>query len=391
MDESHVTASATAVNDQIGLLNIAIVLAENLRMIVVVPAVAGLAALGMTFLLTPTYTAVTRILPPQQQQSATANMLASQLGSLAGVMGNAAGIKNPADTYVAMIKSRTVADKLVARFKLQQVYEEKYDEDARNQLSNLTNVTTGRGGLILIEVDDHDAKRAAEIANAYVEELYELTQRLAVGEAAQRRLFFQNQLKQAKNDLTKAELALRGSGISEATLKTVPQSALDALSRLKAQVTAQEVKLGAMRGFMTESNPEFRQARQELAALRSELAKAEQVDPVKAGGAGAEYIARFRDFKYHETLFELMAKQYEMARLDEARDGAVIQVVDSAVPPEKKSRPKRTLVAILTTLIAFWAVVLVVLLRQGLRKAASQPESAERLRRLKRVLRFRRV
>lgn len=389
MNEVHTTPEAPAADDEISLLDLALVLAENLRMLILVPLVAGLGALGISYLIVPTYTATTRILPPQQQQSAAATFLATQLGAFAGVAGAAAGIRSAADTYAAMIKSRTVADRLVARFKLRELYQAKYDEDARKGLTSRTKITVGKDGLIVIDVDDHDAKRAADLANAYVEELHQLTQTLVVSEAAQRRLFFEKQLKQAKDELTKSEIALRASGISEAAIKTVPQSAIEALARLKAQVTAQEVKLAALRGYMTESNPEFKQAQQELAALRAQLGKAEQIDSTKATGAGAEYIAKFRDFKYYETLFDLMAKQYEVARLDEAHEGAVVQVVDAAIPPERKSKPNKTLIAVVTTLAVFFALVLGLFVRLGLHYAANEPRSAEKLARLRRLLRLR--
>lgn len=387
MIEAQAATETSSADGEISLLDLALILAENLRTLILVPLAAGLIALGISFLITPTYTATTRILPPQQQQSAAANLLASQLGALAGMAGTAASIRNPIDTYVAMIKSRTVADGLLARFKLREVYDEKYDEDARKELANRTKVTAGKDGLIVIEVDDHDPKRAANMANAYVELLHKLTQELAVTEAAQRRLFFENQLKQTKNDLANAEITLRGSGISEATLKTVPQSALEALARLKAQVTAQEVKLGAMRGYMTDSNPEFKQAQQELAALRAQLTKAEQIDATKASGNGAEYIAKFRDFKYYETLFDLMAKQYEIARLDEAREGAVIQVVDPAIPPERKSDPKRVLFGVITGAVVLFLTLATLFIREGLRYAEKAPGSSEKLARLRRSLR----
>jgi uncharacterized protein involved in exopolysaccharide biosynthesis len=146
-----------------------------------------------------------------------------------------------------------------------------------------------------------------------------------------------------------------------------------------------------MRTFMTDAHPEYRLAIQELSALRTELSKAEQSNPVKAVGNGVEYIAKYRDFKYHETLFELMAKQYELARLDEAREGAVIQVVDAAQPPERKSKPKKALIAAVTTLAVFFATVLLVFVRQAFQNMAGQPESAEKLGRLRRLLGLRRA
>lgn len=381
MTQEHQSADHTEVK----LLDVALLIAENIRALIVVPLAAGVTALGVTYLLTPTYTATTRVFPPQQQQSAAAALLGNQLGVLAGGVGSALGIKNPADLYAGMVKSRTVADKLLARFNLRQVYDKKYDEDVRKELAERTNVIAGRDGLIAIEVQDQDPKRAADLANAYVDGLRELTQTLAVTEAAQRRLFFEKQLKQTKDDLTRAEVALRGSGINEAVLKTVPQSALEELARLKAQVTAQEVKLGAMRGYMTESNPEFRQAQQELAALHLQLAKTDRMDATKPTGAGAQYIGKYRDFKYYETLFELMSKQYEMARLDEAREGAVIQVVDAAVPPDRKSKPRRGLIAAITSLLALSGLVLLLFVRQWFANAKKEHDSAQKVARLRQL------
>jgi uncharacterized protein involved in exopolysaccharide biosynthesis len=380
------SAPAADRDDEISLLDVALVLAENWRTLVFVPFVAGLAALGIGFLIPPTYTATTRVLPPAQQQNISA-ALAAQLGSLAGLVGGSAGLKNPADQYVALLKSRSVFDAIIQRFKLKDLYEASYLEDARKELAQRTRASAGpKDGIIAIEVDDHDPKRAADMANAFVEELRNLTKTLAITEAAQRRLFFEEQLAQSKENLTKSEVALQGSSVSESTLRTVPQSALEALARLKAQITVQEIKLASMRTFMTDANPEFRVGIQELAALRTELSKAEQSSPAKAAGNGAEYVAKYRDFKYHETLFELMAKQYELARLDEAREGAVIQVVDAAQPPERKSKPRKGLIAVLTTLAVFFVTVLLVFVRLAFQNMAGKPESADKVRRLRRLL-----
>jgi uncharacterized protein involved in exopolysaccharide biosynthesis len=385
MGELKATPSSAG-TDEISLLDLALVIAENWRVLVLVPLGAGLIALAITFLIPPTYTAVTRILPPVQQQSTSA-VLAAQLGSIAGLLGGAAGIKNPADQYVALLKSRSVYDAIIQRFNLRELYDERYIEDTRKELEQRTRVSAGlKDEIISIEAEDRDPKRAAAIANAFVEELRNLSKTLAITEAAQRRLFFEEQLKQAKDNLTKSELKLRGSAVNEATLRTIPQAALDALARLKAQITAQEIKVASMRTFMTDSNPDIRLAIQELTALRAELSKAERGNTSKATGEGAEYIAKYRDFKYHETLLELMARQYELARLDEARDGTVIQVVDSAQPPEKKSKPRKALISILTTFATFFFVLLFVFVRNSKRNFAADPQTVTKLARLRGLL-----
>lgn len=386
----EISVSSVAVDeDEIGLLDIALVLAESWRTVVYVPLVAALFVLGLTFLIPKTYTATATILPPTQQQSASA-ALAAQLGTFAGLLGGVSGLKNPADQYVGLLKSRSVYDAIIQRFNLKALYDVRYIEDARKELEKRSRVYAGtKDGIISIEVDDHDPSRAATMANAFVEELRKLSETLAITEAAQRRLFFQRQLANVKESLTKSEIALQSSGVSEGTLRTVPQSALEALARLKAQIAAQEIKLASMRTFMTDANPEYRVGIQELAALRTELSKAEQSNPIRATGNGAEYIAKYRDFKYHETLYELMAKQYELARLDEAREGAVIQVVDPAKPPERHSKPRKVLIVVLAGLALTFIAVVAVFVRHALHSAAARPQSAEKLERLGRLLRFR--
>jgi uncharacterized protein involved in exopolysaccharide biosynthesis len=375
-------------DDEISLLDLALVLAENWKLLVLAPLAAGLVALGVSFLIPPTFTAKTSIMTPQQQQGAAA-MLASQLGNL-GALGGAAsaitGIKNPADTYVAMLKSRTVADSLLERFKLQVAYDEDSLEETRKTLERRSRIAAGKDGLITVEVEDRDPKNAANIANAYVVELEKMMARIAVTEASRRRVFFEKQLRQAKDDLTAAEIALRSGGVNEAVLKTTPQSALEPLARLKALVTGTEVRLSAMRGAMTDSNPELRQAERELYALRSQLERAQNTDTGAATARGAEYITRFRHFKYQEMLFELMAKQYEIARLDEAKEGAIIQVIDTALPPQKKTRPRILLISGISTFGAFALSLLAAFTHSALKNIKNRPSSAAKLARLRRRL-----
>ena len=369
-------------DDEISLLDLLQTIVDNLRLLVLGPLAVGLAALGISFVIPPTYTAKTQFLPPQQQQSAAASMLAS-LGSLGGLAGAAAGLKNPADQYVAYMKSNTVEDALIDRFKLMERYQAKMRTDARLALEGNVRIASGKDGLISVEFDDKDPKFAAEVANAYVEELRTVLGRLAVTEAQQRRLFFEKQLVKAKDNLTAAEQALKATGISDSVLKSNPASAVAGVAALKAQITAQEVKVGAMRGYLAETAPDFKQALTELANLRAQLAKQDKADADTGTAGQGDYISRYRDFKYHETLFELFAKQYEIARVDEAREGAVIQVLDAAQPPERKSKPKKALIAIIATLATGFALLLFVFIRQALRNGAQDSETATKLAMLK--------
>ncbi|MFZ9656250.1 MAG: Wzz/FepE/Etk N-terminal domain-containing protein, partial [Limnohabitans sp.] len=337
---------ADVAEDEISLLDLLQVVVDNLRLLLLGPLVVGLAALGVSFTIAPTFTAKTQFLPPQQQQSAAASMLAS-LGSLGGLAGAAAGIKNPSDQYLAFMKSVSVQDALIERFKLMERYNAKAKADARLALTGNARIASGKDGLISVEVDDKDPQFAADLANAHVDELHKLLARLAVTEAQQRRVFFEKQLAQTKDNLVKAEQALKSTGVNSSALKSTPAAAVETVARLKAMISAQEVKLASMRGYLSESAPDFKLALNELAAYRSQLAKAEENEP--ASTSATDYVARFRDYKYHETLFELFAKQYELARVDESREGAVIQVLDVAQPPERKSKPKKALIAIIAT------------------------------------------
>lgn len=368
-------------DDEISLLDLLQVVADNLRLLILVPLAVGLLALGISFAITPTFTATTKFMPPQQQQSNAAAMLQS-LGALGGVAGAATGLKNPTDQYVGLLKSRSVQDALIDRFKLTERYDQKFKQDTRKVLEKNAVITGGKDGLITIDMDDKDPAVAAAIANAFVQELGSLLNRLAVTEAQQRRLFFEKQLAQAKDNLIKAEQALKASGINESVLKSTG-AAVTAVAQVRAQIAAQEVKLASMRGYLTESAPDFKQAQTELAALRTQLSRAEKEEP--ASGGDNDFVAKFRSFKYHETLFDLFAKQYEIARVDESREGAVIQVVDPAIAPELKSKPKKALIAMLTTLVVGFALLLFVFIRQSLRGAAQTPESAERISQLRRA------
>ena len=190
----------------------------------------------------------------------------------------------------------------------------------------------------------------------------------------------------------KAEQALKSSGVNSSSLKANPTAAVAGMASLKAALTAQEIKVANMRGYLTETSPLFKQAQNELMVLRQQISKAEAQDGTKSAdlssgvsgtsGAESDYIGRYRDFKYHETLFELMAKQYEIARVDESREGAVIQVVDPALPPERKSKPQKALVAIITTLATGFALLLWVFVRQALRNASKDGETSQKLKQL---------
>ncbi len=361
-------------DDEISLLDLLQVVADNLRLLVLGPLMVGLAALGVSFAIPPTFTAKTQFLPPQQQQS-SASALIQSLGSMGG-LASALTSKNPADQYISFMKTVSLQDAMVDRFQLMERYHTSLRVDARKRLLDNTKFTASKDALITLEFDDRDAKFAAEVTNAYVEELRRLMTRLAVTEAQMRRQFFDGKLKEAKENMVLAEQALRSTGVNSSILKSSPASAVEVVARLRASITAQEIKLSNMRSYLTESAPDFKLALAELATLRSQLSKAEQDEPQSRGDDN--YIARYRQYKYTETLYELFAKQYELARVDEAREGAVIQVVDPATPPERKSKPKKALIAVIATLAAGFLLLLWVFLRKAMEDAARSPDTYQK-------------
>src|SRR6266496_2094545 len=387
-------------DDEVSLLDLLIVLAKRKRTVLGIPFVVAIAAVIISLLLPNIYTGTTRILPPQQSASA-ASALLSQLGGAVGGLGGAAsgalGIRNPNDLYVGMLRSRTVADNLIARFDLNKIYREDIQSVTRSILQDKTTISAGRDGIISIEVDDKDPKRAAELANGYVEELMKLTRVLAVTEASQRRLFFERQLIQAKDNLTTAEIAAR-QGLQKGGLAQVDaqgRSMIEVTARLRAQISSKEVQLSAMRSFAAEGNPELQRTQDELQALRRELGRIEGSLPVagvgkggEGGHAGLDNLGRLRDVKYYEFLYELLAKQYELAKIDEAKDATIIQVMDKAIEPDRKSKPRRSLIILFSTLVALFASILWAFAREAAAWAQGNPKHVSRLKSLRDNLRW---
>ncbi|MBX3644868.1 MAG: lipopolysaccharide biosynthesis protein [Rubrivivax sp.] len=367
-------------DDTVSLLELAIPLAEHWKLWILGSLAIGLAALGIAFLMTPIYTARTSFLPPQQQQSGLASALAS-LGGLAGLAGAASAIKSPADQYVALMQSVSATDHLIDRFDLVKLYESKYRFEARRALEEHTRITVGKkDGLISVEVDDKSPQRAADMANAYVDELRRLTSVLAVSEAQQRRVFFEKELKEARDQLAKAQQALQASGFNIGALRAEPKAAAESYARLRAEITATEVRLQVLRGSLADSAPEVQRELTQLTALRGQLARLEQAGDANVG---PDYVTKYREYKYREALFELFAKQYEIARVDEAREGALIQVVDPAVPPEYKSKPKRAFIAVGATVLSLLLLGVFIVARHFWRESASNPHSAEKIQRFR--------
>lgn len=380
------------------LIDLMIVFARHKKLIVGLPIVVGLVVLAASFALPNEYRASAKLLPPQQAQSGAA-MLLSQLGGAASIAAAGAGLKSPNDVYLGMLKSRTVADKLIQRFDLMKVYATPSMEKTRAMLEADSVIGTGKDGLIAIDVEGENQHLVAQIANGYVDELMKLTKVLAVTEAAQRRLFFERQLEQTKDKLAGAEVALKGALDTHGVISVEGESRaiVETVGRVRAQVSAKEIQLNSMRAFVTPNNQEFKRLQEELNSLRSELSKLENGRPALATDgpataakqSGLQNIRILRDVKYYEMLYELLTKQYELARLDEAKENSVIQLLDAAIEPERKSKPRRLIILIVAWLLTLFATVALVFLMEAKKHLTRTAAGAEQWAALRASLRLR--
>ena len=370
----------------IDLLDLLMTVAREKDLILRATLVAAVLSAAVALLLPGVYTARAVILPPQDDRSGLNSMAMGALAELSsarggGGLGAALGLDNPSDVYIGILKSRSVADALIQRFDLKQQYDADTLVAAREELAKQVSISSDTDGLISIVFDDEKAARAADIANAYVEELEKLTRRIAVTEAAQRRLFIERQIKQTQEKLAQAENALKltqeQTGVID--LDNQGRAIIEAVAELRAKAAAKEVQIVGMQSFATASNPDLIRVRQELVGLRSQIARMEHDDIAGNGDvmvatgrmpeAGLEYLRKLREMKYQQAVYEMLAKQYEVARVDEARNSVVIQVVDPAVALDEETGPRRSMVVLLATVVTLILALMWVLVRGSLMRA----------------------
>jgi capsule polysaccharide export protein KpsE/RkpR len=379
-------------------------LGEKKKAIAGVAAAAALVSLVVALLLPPIYTARASFLAPgSQQQTGSAAALAA-LGALGGLGGSLAA-KTPDDLYVALLKSDSVLRGLDTRFNLRKHYDVDSHEALRKVFPGYVHVASDKkSGVITVDVDDKDPKFAAELANAHEAEVTTLLGRLAVSEAQLRRVFFEKQMQDTKENLVKAEQSLQAvqekSGVI--VLDKQAEALINSAALLRAQIAEREVQLRVLRTSATEQNPAVIRLNSELSGLRAELARMESahggtpgsaVDmPVgKIPEASIEYVRARRELKLQETLLEGMVRQYEIAKLDEAKEGPSLQQVDIAQVPDHKSKPSRALIVLASTLTALLAASAWVVLRRYLAlRRANDPVASAAWRGLVRAWRIRR-
>ena len=394
----QVSGQSARENDDLSLLDLLIVLAEGKRIIFAVTAGFAILAVIVSLIMPKSYTATITLLPPQENNS-MGGAFSSQMNGMAALLTSSLGLKNNNDTYVALLKSETVEDGMVQHFGLMQQYHSKFLSDARKVFeSHATVEGSGKDGMIHISIVDKDPNRAAELTNGYVEQFRLLSERIAITEASQRRLFFQKELEKAKDELANAEEAMKQTeattGVMQVDLQA--RALTESATNLRAQITAKKVQIQGMETYATGENSQLVQAENELASLRAQLAKvggsedspgSELVIPKgKVPEAALEYIRKARDVKYYETIFDILARQFEAAKLDEAKEGALIRVVAPALPPDRRSSPKRAIIVIVATFVGFFFGVLFALLRGAMQHVKQDPETNIKIEHLRRAL-----
>lgn len=386
--------------DEISFLDLLIVLAERKKLILYCTVGFAIVSLLISLILPKSYTATAVLMPPRQTSS-MGSLLTAELGSLGGMAalaGSSLGLKSQNDMYVGMLKSQTVEDAMVKKFDLMREYHAQYMSAARKAFEGHVTVDgNGKDGLIHISVEDHNPEKAAEMANGYVDAFRHLSEGLAITEASQRRLFFQQQLEQSKDNLANAEEALKRTEETTGLIQLDSQARalIETAAALRAQITAKEVQIQAMQTYATGENAQLVTAQQELDSLRAQLAKlgGDESNPNaffpskgKVPEVGLEYMRKLRDVKYYETIFQIMARELEIAKVDEAREGSFVQVVDPAIVPDHKSSPKRALIVIVATFAGFFIGILAALAQAAMSRMREDPEAGPKLALLRAAL-----
>ena len=393
--------------DEVHLLDYLIILAKYSRMIIFTSFAVMILIFLLLFAFPNKYKSTVRILPPQQNMTLSAQLLnalgsgtpgAQQKGTVTGMASGLLGLKSPTDLYVDMLTGDTVFDRIIERFKLRQLYGEKYIESTRKTLGQKATVTA-RNGLITIEVTDKSPKRAAEMANAFSEELDNLLRKVALKEAGDRLAFLEKERGLANQNMVKAENVLRGFSEQKNVIQidTQTRGVLEYIARLRAEIDSKEVQAQVLRQQATPFNYDVVRLETEINGLKDKLSTSEKqydqalggdvrLTTAKVPGLGLEYMRLYREVKFQEALYLLYTKMVELARLDMVKDFPVIQVVDKAIPPEKDSN-KRLTAAVLTGVVTGFIMIFLSFFIENWQTTAHTAAESERREELKKYLR----
>ncbi len=374
--------------DEINLLDLLLVLAKRWKMIIGIPFVVAVITAIITLFMPNIYTAKTMIISSDDSSGGIGAALMAQLGGLASIAGGSLGGKTTSDLYVTMLKSETIKDPIIDKFKLMDRYKAKIRTDVYKALDGASIISLGKkDGVITVSFTDKDPKFSAEMANAFVDELGKLAARLNMSGAANNRKFYEKQIAETKADLSKAEEALKEFQTKHKTISVTEQAkaTIEGVAQLRAQLALKEVELGTMQRQFTDNSQEVKSAKSAVLHLRGQIASLEgragsSSSSIPNLGAvpqlGQEYLRLMREFKIQEAVLEMLAKQYELAQVSEGKDTVPFQILEKAKVPERKSKPKRSTIVIMSAFSTGFLMVLVAFLQEFSEKMS--PEDRQR-------------
>ncbi len=380
MNDANNINPETGAEEEINLLELLRVVVRNVPLIFKITTAAVILSVVYSLTLKNIYTARATLLPPQKESSGgAAALLASMGGGLAGLAG---GLGGSADLYLEILKSRSVADAVIKQLDLHTELKSKNADDTRRRLQGVVKFQTAKNGIITITADYKDPAKAALLANTFVNELQKKSLQLNLTKASTERSFLEKRLTVVKQDLKSAEEEMKSFQEKNKTIKADEQVkvAIEGIARLRAELVTREVQLAALRNSMTDESAEVRTLLAGISRLKNQLGSMSGsgggggVIPAvgNAPAIGVEYIRRLRELKTQEALFEQLTKQFELAKISEARDSSSLQVLDEAVAPLRKSKPKRALIVILATVTAFFGSIFLVFIREYLAKLSPE-------------------
>ncbi len=379
-------------DDEINLLDYWRVLVKRKTLLVSIVGAAILGSVFISLMLPKIYAASASLLPPQDSAGG-ASLISSRLpGGLGGLVGGALGLKSPIDLWVGILKSRTVHAEIVSEFNLKEVYEVPNDETAIKTLRSAVNIKKSKEQILSITVEDRNPERAAELANAFVRSLDRINQGITTTSGGRMRAFVEGRLDEAKLALLKSEDALKVFQVEKGAVQLDAQSAaiIGAIGEVKGHLLAKEVALQTLLSYATSQNSEVKLLQAEVKELKRALQKLEEgenneklerksifIPTAQLPDLVLQYVRLLRKVKIHETLFELLVEQFEIARIQEAKDSPTVQVLDAAIPPEKRIKPKRALIVILSTFTAGFFGIFVVFFLEYIEKAKKEEATTE--------------
>jgi len=350
------------------------VIRRRSRLIGVIIGSAVVCSVIISLILPNRYVARTSIIPPQDGSlPVSASMMSSLPSSFSSIASGLLGSSTQSDLWVGIIKSRNVGDAIIERFNLMELCGKDTMVDTRRELAKNINVDSSDEGIITLTVEDLDPERAAEMANAFAEQLDRVNKELVVSSGGRMRSFVQKRLAEAAMDLRETEELIRAFQAENKAVKLDEQSRaiIEAIGSVKGELMSNEVELHTLLSYATPSNPRVQLLKARSEQLRRKL---NELDVGSKGGEGRSvliptseipdlalrYARLLRDVKIQETLFELLTQQYEMARIQEASDRPTVEVLDRATPPDKKAKPRRLLIVFLSTFLSVFVGIFTV-------------------------------